>query len=437
MNGMEVTKELKSEIEHNQLQLKTAICKHQNCLLGLGSDPYNVELQKQLCIEEENIVAIGLEQKNLLERLRDEYKAYQKSLKTNNLMKNGLEERRFNLTNALNRARKQNIDSKSASTSHSDESVGNVSPNLSPEHYPLNPIEPSDMTQVKFLNYFSLTTHEMSKEMQNKRAERKRRSTANPQFLYGNKGWDFLTNNKRKRNAFLISPLSPPQTRQSCKKKQERTSPPSTSYTTTPVPKSPAKLEQNGNVNNVSSKQPPFAPFPVIPNLPSGLIIERVSPSGSSSPDNKTCVTCKQPGALTLCEVCSNVFHISCHNRPLTHTPRQCPKCISKETRTVGSLNVPSGMTVSYVTPAEVAEKLEQKRQLEETKKSLAAELTQLQDRHSQLTISLKDQKQQQDQLSMNQRGTKDKIQQILTFIERIHNPFGGGVDTINLSSSE
>lgn len=81
-----------------------------------------------------------------------------------------------------------------SATSFSDESLENVSLHSSPEHHH-NPVEPHDISQSEFLTYFSLATHEVYKEMQNKRAERKRRSTANPHFLYGNKGWDFLTNN--------------------------------------------------------------------------------------------------------------------------------------------------------------------------------------------------------------------------------------------------
>ncbi|CAG9854222.1 unnamed protein product [Phyllotreta striolata] len=423
MNGMEVTKELKCDIELNQVQLKTAICNHQNCLAKLELDPYNVDLQKEVNKAEEDIIGIGLEQKNLLERLRDEYKAYQKSIKSN-LIKNGLEEKRFNLTNALGRARKQNIVVRSASaTSFSDDSTENLSAHSSPEHPAVNPIDPQDISQLEFLNYFCLATHEAYKEMQNKRAERKRRSTANPHFLYGNKGWDILTNNKRKRNAFLISPTSPPHTRQSVKKKQERTSP---LPTTSVVLKSP-RSDQSGN--NAALNKLSFGSFPVIPNLPSGLIIERVSPSDSSSSDNKACVMCKQSGSLATCEVCTSSFHISCHNRPLIQTPRQCPKCIGKETRTIGSLNVPSGMTVSYITSAELSEKLNEKKVLEEKKQSLTAELTQLQDKHSQLTISLKDQKSQQDELLMSQHTTEDKINEILKFIEKIKNPICIDID--------
>ncbi|KAJ8936777.1 hypothetical protein NQ318_008993 [Aromia moschata] len=187
MSEMEITKELKCDIELNQNQLKNAIHNHQDCLAKLKESPYNLDLRREVAKAEEEIIFIGLEQKNLLERLRDEYKAYQKTLKTN-IIKNGIEERRFNLTNALNRARKQNISiTRSASaTSLSDDSYDNLSVNSSPEHFS-NPVEPHDVSQPEFLTYFGLATHDVYREMQNKRAERKRRSTANPHFLYGNK----------------------------------------------------------------------------------------------------------------------------------------------------------------------------------------------------------------------------------------------------------
>lgn len=79
----------------------------------------------------------------------------------------------------------------------SDESGEHLSDNPSPERTLLNPIDPQDVSQSEFLNYFSLATHEVYKEMQNKRAERKRRSTANPHFLYGNKEWGFFTQSVR------------------------------------------------------------------------------------------------------------------------------------------------------------------------------------------------------------------------------------------------
>lgn len=79
----------------------------------------------------------------------------------------------------------------SSVTSFSDDSIESPPLNLSPEPQN-NPLDPHDVSQADFLNYFCLATHDVYKEMQNKRVERKRRSTANPHFLYGNKGWDFI-----------------------------------------------------------------------------------------------------------------------------------------------------------------------------------------------------------------------------------------------------
>lgn len=74
-----------------------------------------------------------------------------------------------------------------------------------------------------------------------------------------------------------MSSISPPNTRQSArnKNKGERISPP---------PR-----------NGVEAVKKVLVPFPAIPNLPSGLTIERVSPN-RSSPDPKVCIACRQSG---------------------------------------------------------------------------------------------------------------------------------------------
>lgn len=64
--------------------------------------------------------------------------------------------------------------------------------------YP-DPASLDSPTQSEFLGFFGLCTHEVFKELQNKRVERKRRSTANPHFLYGNH-WE---NNKIVSFVFL------------------------------------------------------------------------------------------------------------------------------------------------------------------------------------------------------------------------------------------
>ncbi|XP_022906104.1 PHD finger protein 21A [Onthophagus taurus] len=399
MEDMAISKELKSAIESNQKELKNAIRNHQVILTKLRDNPDNVELQDQLKAIQENIVFIGCEQKSIIEALRKNYKTYQKSVK-NNVIKNSVEEKRSNLTNSLNRARKLNVVTKATSgtsVSASDESECSFGP-LTPEQPVNNPTSPHHMQKERFLGSFGLGTHEACRLLQNKRVERKRRSTANPQFLY-HRGWDFSTKRSKRNNNVNVSP---PHTRQAVRNRNkcnERNSPPKKNS----GPPSP--------VDNA-------LPFP----LPSELTIERVN-AVKKNLGEKICVECRNPGngSLLYCDMCTGGFHLSCHNRPLAQTPRQCPRCISgKDTRVIGSLNVPSGMSVSYIS-AEINDKIQEKNALLEKKKNLSAELTRLQDKHSQLTITLKTQQVEQEELLVTQQSTEDKIQNILKFISRVN----------------
>ncbi|XP_017769612.1 PREDICTED: PHD finger protein 21A isoform X2 [Nicrophorus vespilloides] len=299
----EISRELRSLLEKNQSQLKKGIKQHQTLLSKLKDikDPHENK-EVQILIEEtrQEIVNVGLEQKDLVDRLRKEYKTIQRNAKAATV-KNGLEERRLNLTSALNRARKQDIIKRSTSqqsASPSEESELQSGPS-SPEPCAPNPINPQDISQTDFLTYFGLATHDVFKEIQNKRAERKRRRTANPQFLY-TKGWDI---SKRKRNMYLAN-ASPPNTRQSVKNKARGSSP---------------TFKQSRPSSPVDKKLS-------IPNLPSGLTIERITQARSTA-DTKTCIECRLGGYLVICEFCTNGFHISCHNRPLVQQPKHCPKC--------------------------------------------------------------------------------------------------------------
>lgn len=87
----------------------------------------------------------------------------------------------------------------SASTSEDSLDVPSSPPSPAP------PLLPHELSQVEFLGRMGLCTPEVFKELQNKRVERKRRSTANPQFLYGNR-WDQTTVRKLfNKNKLLYS----------------------------------------------------------------------------------------------------------------------------------------------------------------------------------------------------------------------------------------
>ncbi|KAF5297342.1 hypothetical protein FQA39_LY12181 [Lamprigera yunnana] len=406
VSNMRISEELRNLLESQQVKLEREIHEHHILFLKFKEDPTNFELERNLKEVQNVIHEIGLEQKLITERIRNELNEVEKKYHINGV-KNASNERATNLNNALrtaaNRVRKQNIISRypSRPNSTSEDSLDVPSGSASPEP-PYNPIKMDELTQAQFLKFFGLVTHAVHDEMQNKRVERKRRSTANPQFFYGNKGWDYP---KRKRAGYLMSNCSPPNTRQSAKNKakaERAVTPPSKDNSRATSPVDPKKLP--------------------IPNLPVGLTIERVNRS-RASPDNKTCIVCRLTGSLTICESCLNGFHISCYNRPLVQSPRKCPKCaVNKEVRTIGALNVPSGMSVSYVS-TDVTEKLQEKQKLLDENKSLTAELTKLQDQHSRLTISLEDQKVTQEKLQLGQQLTEDKIKNLIKFISNIKSP--------------
>lgn len=334
VSTMRISEDLRKLLESQQAKLEREIHEHHALFLKFKDDPTNYELERSLKEVQNTIHEIGLEQKLITERVRNELNDIEKKLQTNGI-KGACNDRANNLNNALktavNRVRKQNIITRcppSIPNSPSDDSLDIPSLSTSPEP-PYNPGKLEELSQGQFLKFFGLVTHSVHDEMQKKRVERKRRSTANPQFFYGSKAWDYP---KRKRGVYLMSNCSPPNTRQSAKNKAKA--------------ERPATSPGKDNSRAASPVDPKKLP---IPNLPVGLTIERVNPN-RASPDSKSCIVCRLTGSLTVCESCLNGFHISCYNRPLVQTPRKCPKCsANKDVRTVGALTVPSGMSVSYI----------------------------------------------------------------------------------------
>ncbi|XP_012063966.1 PREDICTED: uncharacterized protein LOC105627287 [Atta cephalotes] len=199
-----------------------------------------------------------------------------------------------------------------------------------------------------YLNCLGLITKSKFIELQNRRVERKRRSTANPHFVYSM----LEQPSKRRRYSYLSG--NPPHTRQTTARmngpssplnKTQLTKPTSPSEQTkplVPVQKSTtrpnilrnaeskvfvnkSKVEDNQtrlSVSSAKSVQSVGSKAVHIPGLPSSLTIERI---GS---DSIVCICCENPGSLTSCKNCSSNYHVSCHTRPAPPS-RICPKCVS------------------------------------------------------------------------------------------------------------
>ncbi|XP_048526594.1 PHD finger protein 21A-like [Dendroctonus ponderosae] len=410
MHVLKITKQLKDDIETNQNQLLNSIRNHQGVAAKLKQHSDDDEtIAQELAEAESKIVELGIFQLTLMKKLREEFKNHQQSVKTE-VVTRSLDERRSDLVTSISRARKQKLMTRERN-SPSDESEGRQSP---PRVRARNPTRPEHLSQITFLEYFRLATNDVYAEMLKKKAERKRRSTANPQFVYSKRGdQSGQPPKKKKRKTFLRHAPSPPNTRS--RKNQEPG--PSNQEPGPSTSKSPPRAT-NGKKSPLNGHKTESS-FPAIPNLPSGLIIERISP-GRTSPEPKQCIVCKKPGALSICEQCSNAFHMGCHNRPFPKPPRNCPKCLAKKARrsaSSSSSSATSGMTIILVSPTDLADKMKTKQELQEKHADLVAELTQLQNRHSELTISLKNQESDKDNLTEATQMTEDKITQLAKFI--------------------
>lgn len=214
--------------------------------------------------------------------------------------------------------------------------------------------------KINFLNALGLITTTTCAELQNKRAERKRRSTANPQFVYSSlevptvsveEFLIFPSNDpsllnaslfqKRKRHSYLQSG-NVPQTRQTTARMNGPSPPPvkvvppkSTSPPTSrtvmksliPVQKSTTRPNILRSVTeskvfpnkNKVENGPSQIQLPVptvksvhsvgnkavhIPGLPSSLTIERISS------DSAVCISCRNPGMRSISYLVSFAFSV-------------------------------------------------------------------------------------------------------------------------------
>ncbi|XP_045479074.1 PHD finger protein 21A-like [Harmonia axyridis] len=382
---MEVPKGLRDMVEENQAKLKKAIIFHQSIYQNLLKDARNEELRVNLLSAEQEVIKIGLEQKVILQKLRFELQSQSKQSQKNS-GKFLLEEKKQQLSSNLVRSRKQKIAPKvSPKASCSDDSNEESATSSSPKDVNVNGETPELLAQIEFLVNFSLTTLDHFKEMQNKRVERKRRTTANPNFIY-----EDLPSKRRKNNNYPSS-ISPPHTRQAVKKKNGRGSPPND------------KSEEKNKLSKQASSES-------IPEMISDSTNEELFEEILST----SCNRCNNDGAVLQCVICWEGYHENCADSTFVGASKRCLRCTNK----IKAKKKPD--ILEQVQPAlvENSEKIVEKQNLQEQNENLCAQLTQLQDRHSQLSISLKKQKVRQEELLSDRQNTEEKIKCILNFIE-------------------
>ncbi|XP_038138123.1 PHD finger protein 21A isoform X2 [Cyprinodon tularosa] len=199
-------------------------------------------------------------------------------------------------------------------------------PPLSP---PPRPKKEENPEKLAFMVSLGLVTHDHLEEIQSKRQERKRRTTANPVYS----GAVFEPERKKSAVSYLNSPLH-----QGTRKRANEDS------------------------------------------LSKGDIHEDF------------CTVCRRSGQLLMCDTCSRVYHLDCLDPPLKTIPKGmwiCPKCQDQILKKEEAIPWPGTLAIvhSYIAYKEAKE--EEKQKLMKWSSELKLEREQLEQRVKQLSNSI------------------------------------------------
>ncbi|XP_034947175.1 rho GTPase-activating protein gacZ-like isoform X3 [Chelonus insularis] len=496
---MEISKGLRKEIILVQNKLKDAIRDHQICVGKLKDDPNNADILAQIQEIQLHIVSLGRCQKQVVQRLRKEVEAFKAEnangaklsvasllgLNNNNHITPGNEQRDEVVqvkvqTNGISESRRSSKDdyeevvhngdvsvtrdicakerSISVETVSIDEEIIELSNDESSreKHEDTEDIDSRECSafeecktvskQIKFLDNLGLITVSKFDKLQNKKAERKRRSTANPQFVYSN--WDIPT--KKKKYSYLQSAGNGPQTRQTTRLNGPSPPPPSkcTSKSTSPpiktTPKSlmlvqkslakPAILKnipesrlisnktqaENGvNQTSISNFKSSETKAANIPTLSSDSTVEKIEKIEKTEnlekvKNESVCIHCRSPGNLTICDNCSSSYHTFCHSTVSPPPSRLCPLCAQKKLE-----EIEEEKPIAVVKKNdELQEKARERYEQRERNADLRLQVYELEKRSQLLGQSIQLQNRLRQELLGKQEKTQKLIKRLVDFIK-------------------
>ncbi|XP_054713526.1 PHD finger protein 21A-like [Uloborus diversus] len=271
-----------------------------------------------------------------------------------------------------------------------------------------------DQKKKDFITALGLVTRDSLLDIKNKKMERKRRSTANPQF--SNAALE-----ERLRNAAAAQASAPTQKRPRGRPRLD-TKPVvvcptngicalSENFKTTETPSPPENATSANSI--VSSSSSPFSD--------SQSVVNGIHRQTSNFEEGKNveqmlsglCIVCTQPGDLVKCDTCAKQQHLSCMQPPLVSRP-QCPwQCSDCQSRTV-SLTVVQSYDMLKAT------KSDEKRKLLKKSLELRLKRSQLESRLVQLRELSDKQKSRQSDLQTSLRGIEEHLERVHSVINSV-----------------
>ncbi|XP_072290789.1 PHD finger protein 21A isoform X2 [Eucyclogobius newberryi] len=243
--------------------------------------------------------------------------------------------------------------------------------------------------KLAFMVSLGLVTHDHLEEIQSKRQERKRRTTANPVYS----GAVFEPERKKSAVSYLNSPLH--------QGTRKRGRPPKYS-----------SIPERGSLTPASPSSP-VRPLP----LP--------SPSSADGDIHEDfCTVCRRSGQLLMCDTCSRVYHLDCLDPPLKTIPKGmwiCPKCQDQILKKEEAIPWPGTLAIvhSYIAYKEAKE--EEKLKLMKWSSELKLEREQLEQKVKLLSNSITKCMESKNSILSRQKEMQhslDKVKHLIRLIQ-------------------
>ncbi|KAM9239587.1 PHD finger protein 21A isoform 1-T1 [Leptosomus discolor] len=282
--------------------------------------------------------------------------------------------------------------------------------------------------KLAFMVSLGLVTHDHLEEIQSKRQERKRRTTANPVYS----GAVFEPERKKNTVTYLNSTMHPGTRKRGRPPKYNTVLGFGALTPTSPLSGYPDSPE---NEKTETTFTFPAAVQPV--SLP--------SPSSTDGDIHEDfCSVCRKSGQLLMCDTCSRVYHLDCLDPPLKTIPKGmwiCPKCQDQMLKKEEAIPWPGTLAIVHSYIAYKAAKEEEKQKLLKWSSDLKQEREQLEQKVKQLSNSITKCMEMKNTILAKQKemhSSLEKVKQLIRLIQGIDlsKPINSEVNSVAISNS-
>ncbi|KFP05952.1 PHD finger protein 21A, partial [Calypte anna] len=281
--------------------------------------------------------------------------------------------------------------------------------------------------KLAFMVSLGLVTHDHLEEIQSKRQERKRRTTANPVYS----GAVFEPERKKNAVTYLNSTMHPGTRKRGRPPKYNTVLGFGALTPTSPLSSYPDSPE---NEKTETTFTFPAAVQPV--SLP--------SPSSTDGDIHEDfCSVCRKSGQLLMCDTCSRVYHLDCLDPPLKTIPKGmwiCPKCQDQMLKKEEAIPWPGTLAIVHSYIAYKAAKEEEKQKLLKWSSDLKQEREQLEQKVKQLSNSITKCMEMKNTILAKQKemhSSLEKVKQLIRLIQGIDlsKPINSDINSVAFSN--